>query len=365
MRKQIAITLTAAITAASLVACGGSTTATTAAQETTTAAAQETQVAEGAEEYAGLEPVTLTLADSAAKGAAGSEFDALIAEKAEEITGGKLTIETYLNGELGNDVDLIRQMMSDDIDMVGCQIAPVVSFIPELAIFDLPMVFAKYDGNKIHEVLTGDSKTRAALDAAYNAQGLQRLGILQNATYRLTTANRNLRTLSDFAGLQIRTMENSNHMAFWTAIGAEPTPLTWAEVYIALQNGTIEAEENAADTVVGANLNEVQDYLACTNHILYANQISINKEKFDSLDPAYQEALMQAVEEAMDEMRVKLVDIDTDNKKILSDAGMEIIEYDNTFFDEILAIDGVKELYGEINDATGGLAQTLQDELAQ
>ena len=68
MRKQIASTLTAAITAASLVACGGSTTATTAAQETTTAAAQETQVAEGAEESAGLEPVTLTLADSAAKG---------------------------------------------------------------------------------------------------------------------------------------------------------------------------------------------------------------------------------------------------------------------------------------------------------
>lgn len=57
-------------------------------------------------------------------------------------------------------------------------------------------------------------------------------------------------------------------MAFWTAIGAEPTPLAWAEVYFALQSGTITAEENAADTIVGANLNEVQKYLAETNHIL-------------------------------------------------------------------------------------------------
>lgn len=56
-------------------------------------------------------------------------------------------------------------------------------------------------------------------------------------------------------------MENGNHMAFWTAIGAAPTPLAWAEVFIALQNGTIDAHENAADTVLGANIQEVQKYL--------------------------------------------------------------------------------------------------------
>ena len=70
-------------------------------------------------------------------------------------------------------------------------------------------------------------------------------------------------------------------MAFWTAIGAEPTPLAWSEVYFALQSGTIDAQENAADTCVGANLNEVQKYLACTNHILYLNQICINKDVYD------------------------------------------------------------------------------------
>ena len=374
MKKKLAWVLALAM-AASLTACGGSsTTSTTAAAEEATEAAVETEAAEEeaaeteaaeAVDYSALDPVTLSLADSAAKGAAGSEFDSLIAEKVSEITGGQLTIDTYLNGELGNDVDLIRQMTAGDLDMVGCQIAPLVSFIPELAIFDLPMVFAKYDGDTIHNVLNGDTETAAALSEAYNAQGLQILGFLQNATYRLTTSNVDLPDLASFQGLQIRTMENSNHMAFWTAIGAEPTPLAWAEVYFALQSGTIDAEENAADTVVGANLQEVQSTLACTNHILYCNQISINKDVYDALDPAYQAALNQAVDEAMAEMRTELVEIDSSNKAILEEAGMNIIEYDDAFFDEVLAIQGVQDLYADIDEATNGLASTLQAELAQ
>ena len=152
-------------------------------------------------------------------------------------------------------------------------------------------------------------------------------------------------------------------MAFWTAIGAEPTPLAWSEVYFALQSGTIDAEENAADTVVGANLNEVQSVLACTNHILYANQMSINKEAYDALDPAFQAALNQAVSEAMAELRPQLADIDANNKKTLQDKGMKLIEYDNAFYDEILALDTVQKLYTDIDTQCGGLGTTLQESL--
>ena len=162
----------------------------------------------------------------------------------------------------------------------------------------------------------------------------------------------------------IRTMENTNHMAFWEAIGAAPTPMAWNEVYFALQSGNIAAEENAADTIVGANLFEVQDYLACTNHILYVNQISINKDSWDALDPAYQEALQEAVNLAIEEMRVQLVDIDTQNKEMLVENGMTLIEYEPEFFEEVLAVPAVQELYTSINEDTNGLAQTLQDELA-
>lgn len=367
--KKTAALLMAAAMAASLTACGGGS-GTTAAP--TQAPAADGQAAEeGAEKadvdtssFEGLDDVELIGADNTSKGAAGQLFGELVAAKVDEITGGKLTIDYHPNSELGDDGDILRQMQSNDIQIVVCQTAPLVSFVPEAAVFDLPMVFSKYDGDTIDKVLNAeDSAFRTQLSEAHEAAGLHYLGILQNATYRLTTANKDLNTLADFKALQIRTMNNSNHMAFWTAIGAEPTPLAWSEVYFALQSGTIDAQENAADTAVGANLNEVQKVLACTNHILYANQMTINKEAYDSLDPAYQAALNQAVIEALAELRPQLTDIDEQNKKTLVDKGMTLVEYDNAFYDEILALDSVKKLYSEIDTQIGGLGTTLQDSL--
>ena len=373
LRKVTSLVLAGAMVAG-LAACGGSsssaktTTAAADAKETTAAAAAgETKSggsASASADYSSLDPVELIGADSTGKGAAGQIFGELVASKVDEITGGKLTIDYHPNGDLGGDADLLRQEQSGDIDIVVCQTAPVVSFIPEMAVFDLPMVFAKYDGDKIDKVLNSeDSEFNKSLSSAYDKAGYKLLGFLQNATFRLTTSNKERKTLDDFKGLKIRTMENSNHMAFWSAIGAAPTPLAWAEVYISLQNGTIDAEENAADTCVGANFQEVQKYLSLTNHILYANQISINKDKFASLDPLYQQALQQAVSEAIDEMRPQLEKIDTDSKKTLQDGGMTITEYDDSFYDQVLALDGVKDLYKQINESVNGLGDTLQKEL--
>ena len=317
-------------------------------------------------EYAALDPVELIGADSTGKGTAGQLFGEYVAKRVSEITGGKLTIDYHPNAELGGDADLIRQMQGGDIQLVVCQTAPVVSFIPEMAVCDLPMVFSRYDGDTIDKVLNGQNDFTAALGAAYERGGLHLLGFLQDATYRLTTADRELRTLDNFKGLQIRTMENSNHMAFWTAIGAEPTPLAWPEVYIALQNGTIDAEENAADTCVGANFQEVQSVLACTNHILYCNQICISGKAWEDLDPMYRAALGRAVSEAIAYMRPQLQRIDAESKQSLVDGGMTMIEYDNGFYDSILALDGVKALYRQIDEKqVSGLGTLLINELSK
>jgi tripartite ATP-independent transporter DctP family solute receptor len=320
-------------------------------------------VAADADPYAGLEEIELIGADSTGKGAAGQIFGETVAEKVAEITGGKLTIDYHPNGDLGGDADLLRQAQAGDIDIVVCQTAPTVSFIPEMAVFDLPMVFAKYDGETIDKVLNGDNEFHTALGEAYNAAGYHLLGFMQNATYRLTTSNRELKDLAAFKGMQIRTMENANHMAFWSAIGAEPTPLAWAEVFQALQTGMLDAQENAADTCVGANFQDVQKYLACTNHILYANQILINKDNYDALPEAYQKALDQAVAEALAIMNPQLEKIDQDNKAILEEGGMTIIEYPPEFYDEVLALDGVKALYADIDAKIGGLGTLLQEAL--
>ena len=304
----------------------------------------------------------LVTADTTAKGAAGQVFAQLIQAKVKEANSG-LVIDYFPNGELGGDADLLRQAQKGYIAITVCQTAPVVSFIPEVAVFDLPMVFARYDGDTIDKVLNGDSEFKRQMSQAYEKAGLHLLGFMQNATYRLATANKNLETLSDFRGLQIRTMENANHMTFWTAIGAEPTPLAWSELYISLQNGTVNAQENAADTCVGAHFEEVQKYLACTNHILYCNQICINDKLYKALKPEHRAVLDKAVSEALQEMRPKLEEIDKTNKDILIKGGMTLIEYDNSFFSDVLAMQGVRDLYRRIDNATNGLASTLEKSL--
>ena len=225
LNKLVAVTL-AGIMAASLAACGGGskpaeTTAAPAAAPAATEAAAPAAAPEGGADYSALEDVELILADTSSNGAALQQFNEALAKNVETITGGKLTLDYHGNGDLGGDADLIRQTQSGDIDIVGSQIAPLVSFVPEMAIFDLPMVFAKYDGAKIDSVLNGDGETHKAIVAAYEAASLHPLGFLQNATYRLTTSNTELKDLASFKGLKIRTMENANHMAFWSAIGAE------------------------------------------------------------------------------------------------------------------------------------------------
>ena len=305
----------------------------------------------------------LVTADTTAKGAAGQVFAQLIQAKVKAANSG-LVIDYFPNGELGGDADLLRQAQRGYIAITVCQTAPVVSFIPEVAVFDLPMVFARYDGDTIDKVLNGDSEFHREMSKAYEKVGLHLLGFMQNATFRLATANKDLETLTDFKGLQIRTMENKNHMDFWTAIGAEPTPLAWSELYISLQNGTVNAQENAADTCVGAHFEEVQKYLACTNHILYCNQICINDKVYKALKPEHRAVLDKAVAEALQEMRPKLEEIDKSNKAILEKGGMKIINYDNSFFSDVLAIQGVKDLYKRIDNATNGLASTLEKSLA-
>ena len=308
--------------------------------------------------------IELIGADSTSKGAAGQLCFEYIVDRVAELSGGRLTIDYHPNGELGGDTDIIRQVRDNDLQLTLCQTAPLVSFVPEAAVFDLPMVFSKYDGDTIDAVLNGENAFTVALNTAYEKAGLHLLGFLQNATYRLTTSNVDLSTLDGFKGMQIRTMENRNHMAFWTAIGAEPTPLAWPEVYIALQNGTIDAEENAADTCVGANFQEVQKYLSCTNHILYCNQICISKEAWEELTPELQEVLQQAVNDAVAYMRPQLKEIDRNNKQLLVDGGMTLIEYDEDFYDAVLALDGVQALYREIDgNQVNGLGTLLINEL--
>lgn len=368
MKKKLVAALLAAVMVFSLAACSSSSSSSDSDSDDTEAEEEEEEDEDDDSEEvdtSDLEAITLIGGDNASVGAAAAEYGELFSETLEELSGGLITVNYQANGSLGDDASMQQQVLDGDMDFVICQTAQTTSFVSEVAIFDLPMVFAKYDAETIGTVLN-DSDFSDALKECYENNNLKLIHFLQAGTFRETTSNVAVYELADFEGLQIRTMENSNHMAFWTALGAEPTPMTWSEVYFALQTGSLEAQENATDTCAGNSLYEVQDYLILTHHILYCNQLMFNNELFDSLPEQYQEWILEAAETAAETVEADMVTLDEESTQTLVDGGMEVIEFDESFIDEVLAVEGVIELYDDIDDQVGGgLVEMLQTALEE
>lgn len=113
-----------------------------------------------------------------------------------------------------------------------------------------------------------DGPILAELQAAYEADGLKLFGYADSG-FRVMTSSKAVRQMSDFSGIKIRTMENPNHIAYWQALGANPTPADFSELYMSLEQGTLDAQENPYDLIVANKLYEPQAYVIETNHLLH------------------------------------------------------------------------------------------------
>ena len=365
--KRLLLAILAALVLAvglvGLTACGGGSSSSGSSDSGSAAAESSASGSADAAALADLEPVHMVFGANIPVGGISDKWCQAVKKELEEGTDGKFTLDLYLYGDLGGNADIMRQCQSNDVQFYYTEPATLTSFIPELAVFDCPMIFAGYSADQIETVLNGDNEFTQKLDKGFEAAGVKNLMWLQDGTFREVTSNKELRTLDDYKGFQIRTMENSYHMAFWAAVGAEPTPLTFAEVYFALQNGTVDGQENALYTSVGNNFQEVQKYVCFTNHILYSGQIVMNLDAWNSLDPAYQDALMAAVQRAHDTIRPMIGQSDVDDLKTMEDAGMEAIYYDDKFFEDFVNNEGVQKVYADISTATDGLPELLKAEL--
>jgi len=187
-----------------------------------------------------------------------------IKEMIEQRSNGKIKVEVYLDNQLGGDREILEGCQVGGIAMVSQTTAPQVTFIPELAVFDIPMLFDNLD--LARKVLSGPFRQK--LEPLYEKAGLKLL-LFEPIYYRETTTNKPIKTINDFKGIKFRTMENKYHMAFWKALGANPTPLNFSELYIALQQGIVDAQENPYEIVWSSKFYEVQKYLVNTHHICF------------------------------------------------------------------------------------------------
>ena len=244
------------------------------------------------------------------------------AEEVEELSDGKMKIQVYPNGTIGGDRELLESCKDGDIPFVIQNTAPQVTFMPDLAVFDIPCRFSTID--EVREKVD-DPEFYGLLEDVYENGGYNLLGYADQG-FRVMSTNKMVESLADFKGQKIRTMENSYHLAFWKAIGANPTPMSFSEVYIGLQQHTIDAQENPYEVIVSNNLYEQQDYVVETNHLPHLISLIVNDDFFRDLPADEQEIMTEAAkiatEYAREQSDARIVDkiakIEESGTKILT-----------------------------------------------
>ena len=218
------------------------------------------------------------------------------AETVNTLSNGDMWVQVYHNSTLGSDTELLESVQCGDIPFVVQNTAPEVSYLPRLALFDLPCVFSDLD--QLHRVLDNEEKL-TKINAIYKEGGF-RLLAMADQSFRVMTSNREIVSLDGFKGIKIRTMENNNHMAFWSAIGANPTPMAFSELYVALEQNTVDAQENPYEVICSNKFYEVQDYVIETNHLPHLLALVTNDDFYNSLTEEKQAIIDEASEIARD-----------------------------------------------------------------
>jgi tripartite ATP-independent transporter DctP family solute receptor len=264
------------------------------------------------------------------------------AEEVERLSDGEMRIEVYANSSLGGDTELLESCMCGDIPFVVQNTAPQVSYLPRLCLFDLPCVFD--DISQLHEVLDSE-EFMEKINEIYAEKGIELLG-MSDQDFRVMTSNKAVYSLEDFSGIKIRTMENSYHMAFWKALGANPTPMAFSEVYIGLQQNTIDAQENPYEVVVSNKFYEQQDYIIQTNHLPHLLSLITNEDFMEELSDEQQEIIRSAAQTACDYAREQAQERVAERIAICEQGGATIVEVSDELREQMR--EASADLYEEI-----------------
>lgn len=264
------------------------------------------------------------------------------AEEVDRLSGGSMKISVYPNSVLGGDRELLESCKDGDIPFVVQNTAPQVTFMKDTAVFDMPALFETIDEVREH---VDNLEFMELMQQVYHDGGYELLGYADQG-FRVMTTNKKVESLADFKGQKIRTMENSHHMDFWKKLKASPTPMSFSEVYIGLQQGTIDAQENPYEVIVSNKLYEQQDYVVETNHLPHLISMIVSDEFFQDLPEDKQAILVEAAEIAKEEARQASDDRIADKIKVIEDSGTQIV----TLSDELRAEirEAVQPVYDEI-----------------
>ena len=213
------------------------------------------------------------------------------ADKVTQRTKGEVTIKVFPAEQLGKEADLIQQVKSGALDISAPSMPVLSNLVPALEIASAPFLWT--DWAQAEKVITGPA-FQPQFDELRDKHNVHMLSKIWYWGWRnLTTGTRAVKRPEDMAGLKIRVPESPVWVEMIRAMGAAATPIPFGEVYTALQQKTVDGQENPIPTIYSRKFYEVQAHLTMTRHMLQNNTMIINKRSFDKLSPELQKILME------------------------------------------------------------------------
>jgi tripartite ATP-independent transporter DctP family solute receptor len=246
------------------------------------------------------------------------EFEKIVESKLP----GKYDVQVYANAQLGDDVRATEAVRMGTLEMVATSASPLTGLVPEFNVFDLPFIVTSF---KAADAVY-DGPIGAKLAALLEPKGIKLLAYYENGFRQLTNSVREVKSPADLKGLKIRTMQNPIHLAAWRALGANPTPMPFSEVFTAMQQKTIDGQENPIPTIYLQKFYEVQKYVTLTGHVYGPHILLINKKMFDSFPAEDQKIILEAAQASAKFQRETNRKMDREFIAELKKAGMVVTE---------------------------------------
>ncbi|CAO3447285.1 TRAP-type C4-dicarboxylate transport system, periplasmic component [Azospirillum argentinense] len=261
----------------------------------------------------------LRLAHNAAPGNPKAEASLKFAELVAQKTDGRVKIEVGGSAQYGDDVEALTSMRLGTLAFSANSQGTTSGVVPEYAVLGLPFLFQSLP--QAWKVLDGPVAKK--LDDASKTKGLVLLAMWDNGIRHVSNNVRPITKPEDLAGVKVRTPPDPMTVDIFKALGANPTPLAFSELYIALQQGVVDGQENPLMNISSSKLFEVQKFISLTGHKYEATPLLASKMVFDTMSKADQKAVLDAAAEAGRLNRELSAKADKELRTKMEDAGVK------------------------------------------
>jgi len=269
------------------------------------------------------EVVELTLAHNGSTEYSSQHGAEKFKELLEQKTNGLYTVTIFPGGQLGGERQQWEGIMAGTLDMTISSTGPLPNWLPQFQVFDFPYLFE--NEAQADAVLDGDLGTE--MFALLEEKGIKPLSWMENGFRNFTNDTRPLVEPADLKGLKIRVMENPLMMDTIKLLGGDPTPIPFNELYTALQQGTVDGQENPVNLIYTSKFHEVQKYLTVSGHFYSPYILAMNKAKFDSFPAEVQTAIKEAAMEArLYQREVSRKQVAEYLDKMIEEEGLEVVQ---------------------------------------